>query len=67
MPKQHHIPIMDSGAIETFLDYYRFKNRIEFLKSGVQLGIRRFEWLSHYPMRLITTIERDTDRYYKSC
>ena len=64
--EEHHIPIMDSGAIETLLDYCPFKNRIESLEIGSAIGYSAIRMAQSLPNASITTIERDTERYIKA-
>ena len=66
MPKKHHIPIMDSGAIETLLGLLSIQKPNEFSKSGVQLVILQFEWHKHYRKQKSLQLNEIEERFLKA-
>ena len=64
--KQHHIPIMDSGAIETLLGLLSIQKPDRILEIGSAIGYSAIRMAQSLPDTFITTIERDQDRYLKA-
>jgi predicted O-methyltransferase YrrM len=64
--KQHHVPIMDSGAIETLLGLLSIQKPDRILEVGSAIGYSAIRMAQSLPDTLITTIERDHERYLKA-
>ena len=57
--KQHHVPIMDSGAIETLLGLLSIQKPDRILEIGSAIGYSTIRMAQSLPDTFITTIERD--------
>ena len=64
--KQHHVPIMDSGAIETLLGLLSIQKPKHILEIGSAIGYSAIRMAKALPETKITTIERDPERFLKA-
>ncbi len=64
--EKHHVPIMDSGAIETLLGLLSIQKPDRILEIGSAIGYSAIRMALTLPDTFITTIERDQDRYSKA-
>ena len=64
--KQHSVPIMDSGAIETLLGLLSIQKPLRVLEIGSGIGYSAIRMAESLPDTFITTIERNNDRYTKA-
>jgi predicted O-methyltransferase YrrM len=63
---EHRVPIMESGAIETFIGLLRIQKPIRILEIGSAIGYSAIRIVTALPEASIVTIERDTERYKKA-
>ncbi len=64
--EQNHVPIMDSGAIETLLGLLSIQKPNRILEIGSAIGYSAIRMAQSLPDTFITTIERDQARYLKA-
>ena len=64
--EEHHIPIMESGAIETFLGLLSIQNPTHILEIGSAIGYSAIRMAQSLPDVSVTTIELHSERYKKA-
>lgn len=64
--EKNHVPIMGSGAIETFLGLLSLQNPKKILEVGSAIGYSAIRIAESFPTAQITTIERNRERYEKA-
>ncbi|QUW23833.1 O-methyltransferase [Sporosarcina sp. Marseille-Q4063] len=64
--EKHHVPIMDSSAIETLLGLLSIQKPDRILEIGSAIGYSAIRMAQSLPDTFITTIERDQERYLKA-
>ena len=60
---EHHVPIMQDEGIDFICDYIKKNNVKKILEIGSAIGYSAIRFASITDDILVTTIERDTDRY----
>lgn len=64
--EKNHVPIMGSGAIETFLGLLSLQNPEKILEIGSAIGYSAIRIAESFPTAQITTIERNVERFEKA-
>ena len=64
--EEHIVPIMESGAIETFIGLLRIQKPERILEIGSAIGYSAIRIASALPNATVLTIERDAERYTKA-
>jgi len=65
--KDQHIPIMEIVAIESLLQFLRLQQPKSILEIGSAIGYSAIRMALALPEAVLTTIEKDIDRYEKAC
>lgn len=63
---EHHVPIMESDGIETFIGLLALQQPKRLLELGSAIGYSAIRIAQAFPKISITTIERDAARYEKA-
>lgn len=64
--KEHYVPIMARDGIETFIGLLALQKPRRILEIGSAIGYSAIRIARAFPNAMITTIERDVDRYEKA-
>ena len=64
--KEHHVPIMDNDAIESFIGLLQIQQPTRILEIGSAIGYSAIRIVTALAGASIVTIERDADRYSKA-
>lgn len=64
--EENHVPIMGTGAIETFLGLLSLQNPKSILEIGSAIGYSAIRIAESFPHAKITTIERNAERFEKA-
>lgn len=64
--EEHHVPIMGSHAMTTFIGLLSLQNPKKILELGSAIGYSAIKLAKAFPSASITTIERDQDRFKKA-
>lgn len=65
--KDQHIPIMEIVAIESLLQFLRLQQPKSILEIGSAIGYSAIRMALALPEAVLTTIEKDEDRYKLAC
>lgn len=64
--EEHHVPIMGSHAMKTFIGLLSLQNPKKILELGSAIGYSAIKLAKAFPQASITTIERDQDRFKRA-
>lgn len=64
--EKHHVPIMGSYAMKTFIGLLSLQKPKRILELGSAIGYSAIKLAQAFPGASITTIERDTDRFNRA-
>lgn len=64
--EEHHVPIMGSHAMTTFIGLLSLQNPKKILELGSAIGYSAIKLAKAFPSASITTIERDPDRFKRA-
>ncbi|RLL48008.1 O-methyltransferase [Oceanobacillus piezotolerans] len=64
--KKDHVPIMDPIGIHFIMQLIRIHQPKQILEVGTAIGYSALRMLEAYPETMITTIEKDEERYYQA-
>lgn len=64
--QDHHVPIMESDGIATFIGLLALQQPKQLLELGSAIGYSAIRIAQAFPKLSITTIERDVKRYEKA-
>lgn len=64
--EEHHVPIMGSHAIKTFIGLLSLQNPTRILELGSAIGYSAIKMAKAFPQASITTIERDPERFNRA-
>lgn len=64
--KEHHVPIMNSDGIETFIGLLALQKPKKILEIGSAIGYSAIRMAQVFKDATVTTVERDTERFQKA-
>lgn len=64
--KEHHVPIMERHGIQTFIGLLSLQKPKNILELGSAIGYSAIRMAEAFPNAMITTIERDPERFQQA-